>query len=502
MIRFRPAIMFRFFCALSLAGLSSVVSNCTAPFQAPDLGGIYNRSARQHDLYRNPVIVIPGILGSRLRDRDSGRTVWGTFASDYISPRTAEGARLVALPMREGASLGALQDSVFADQVLDRISLRWLSLPLEQKAYYYLLRVLGAGGYRDQTLGSLGAIDYGSDHFTCFQFPYDWRRDIVENARSLHEFILEKRKFVQEQFEKRYGLPNHPIKFDIVAHSMGGLLTRYYLRYGTDDLPSGAMQPKPTWKGSEHVERAILIGTPNAGSLRALEYLVEGVRFTLLLPKFDAAILGTMPAIYQLLPRARHRRVVESGSGDPLDVFDPAVWTRMKWGLVSPEQAAVLEVLLPDVKNRETRHRIALDHLGKNLARARKLAEALDLPAAPPPHLTLQLIAADSQTTTAVLEVNPINGNLKVLARGPGDGTVLRDSAIFDERVGGPWSPRLVSPIQWDRVNFVFADHLGMTRDPVFMDNLLFQLLEAPRQNPKGESVKNQSSLSRQSPSP
>ena len=40
-----------------------------------------------------------------------------------------------------------------------------------------LLGVLGVGGYRDMDLGLAGAIDYGTDHFTCFQFDYDWRRD-------------------------------------------------------------------------------------------------------------------------------------------------------------------------------------------------------------------------------------------------------------------------------------------------------------------------------------
>jgi hypothetical protein len=57
---------------------------------------------------------------------------------------------------------------------------------------YNILMALGVGGYRDQGLSDAGAIDYGDDHFTCFQFDYDWRRDIVENARALEKFIQKK----------------------------------------------------------------------------------------------------------------------------------------------------------------------------------------------------------------------------------------------------------------------------------------------------------------------
>ena len=63
----------------------------------------------------------------------------------------------------------------------------------------------------------------------------------------------------------------------------------------------------------------------------------------------------------------------------------------------------------------------------------------------------------------------------------PGDGTVLRSSALLDEREGGPYRRGLNSPIAWGQVVALFSDHLGMTRDPAFSDNVLFQLLEAPR---------------------
>ena len=58
---------------------------------------------------------------------------------------------------------------------------------------------------------------------------------------------------------------------------------------------------------------------------------------------------------------------------------------------------------------------------------------------------------------------------------------MLRSSALLDERVGQPWEPRLRSPIPWTQVYFLFTDHLGLTRDPAFTDNVLFLLLEDAR---------------------
>ncbi|TFG77481.1 MAG: hypothetical protein E4H21_03260, partial [Thermodesulfobacteriales bacterium] len=62
----------------------------------------------------------------------------------------------------------------------------------------------------------------------------------------------------------------------------------------------------------------------------------------------------------------------------------------------------------------------------------------------------------------------------------PGDGTVTRSSALMDERAGGIWTPHLKSPVNWSNVMFLFTDHLGLTKDPAFSDNVLYLLLEQP----------------------
>ena len=114
-----------------------------------------------HGMNRNPVIVIPGILGSKLVDGETGRIVWGAFERGYADPRTDSGARLVSLPMRQGASLWSLQDKVQPAGVLDRVRVNVVGLPVELNAYLRILGTLGVGGYRDELLGQAGAIDYG-----------------------------------------------------------------------------------------------------------------------------------------------------------------------------------------------------------------------------------------------------------------------------------------------------------------------------------------------------
>lgn len=455
---------------------------CAEKLRAPDLGGLYDRAAQDRGGLRNPVIVIPGILGSKLIDTDSGRVVWGAFSGAYANPRTPDGARLFALPMSEGEPLRALRDSVEPAGVLDRVKINFAGLPIELNAYAHILATLGAGGYRDEELGEAKQVDYGDNHFTCFQFPYDWRRDIAETAADLHEFILEKRAYVEAEIVQRFGVAKPDVKFDIVAHSMGGLVARYYLRYGPADLPDGPLPSVVTWAGHRYVDKAILVGTPNAGSVKAFMQLVHGVKFAPVFPKYESALLGTFPSVYQLLPRSRHGAVVDASNDHQSigDLFDPDLWTRFGWGLASPKQDHVLKILLPDVSDEKERRRIALYHQRKCLERAAKLTAALDIPADPPDSLGLYTIVGDAIPTDAVVAVDSDGGGTSVFAQHPGDGTVLRSSALLDERIGHAWSPRLRSPIGWDQVLFLFRDHLGLTSDPIFSDNVLYLLLEAP----------------------
>lgn len=449
---------------------------------APDLGGLYSDLAKADNPDRNPIIVIPGVLGSKLVDTDSGTVAWGEIGRGLENPKKDEEIRRIALPMHEGKTLQDLRDNVISESVLESIKITIYGVTVEKNAYGNILASLGVGGFINENYGETKTIDYGDRHYTSFQFAYDWRRDLVEAAKQLHEYILEKRSYVQKEIAKRHGIENKDVKFNIVAHSMGGLVARYYLRYGIADLPDDGSLPPLTWAGSRFVEQVVLIGTPNAGSIDTFRLLIEGSHLAPGLPSFDAAILGTMPALYQLLPRARHGHVVSGNeiNQEFMDPYDPVLWEQMGWGLANPELDSTLQVLLPEVKDKETRIKIALNHQRKSLMRAKAFSQALDIPAATPPGLSINLIAGDAVDTTDVIKVNTETGELENFKTGPGDGKVLRSSALMDERVGSNDKGRLKTPIQWANVLFLFSDHLGLTTDPVFTDNILYMLLEQP----------------------
>jgi len=251
-------------------GMAATLAAC-AHEPMVDLGMLYSIAAMHHGIDRNPVIVIPGLLGSRLRDPASKQIVWGAFDGNAADPGTADGARLVALPFTDMTTPGA---GVKQDGVLDRIKIRVAGIPITLQAYAEILNTLGVGGYRDEALGLAGQVDYGNDHFTCFQFGYDWRQDNVINAQNLMAFMKEKRAYVQAEYARRYGVRDAPVKFDIVAHSMGGLLARYALLYGDSDLPADGSLPPVTWGGrgvygaadpGRHAERGFCRWVPRAG---------------------------------------------------------------------------------------------------------------------------------------------------------------------------------------------------------------------------------------------
>ena len=89
--------------------------------------------------------------------------------------------------------------------------------------YASCIKTLGLrGGYREEIWDKPSEDGY---HDSIYIFAYDWRLDNVENARLL----------INKMDELKRKLKKPDLKFDIIAHSMGGIISRYAAMYGDED---------------------------------------------------------------------------------------------------------------------------------------------------------------------------------------------------------------------------------------------------------------------------
>lgn len=483
-----------------------LLSACASPrTRVPNIAKIYEAAAL--DEIRNPVVVIHGILGARLADRQTGRTVWGAFTNEAYDPNTREGARALSLsldPLQPASSYMPASERFHAAGPLGALDIGLVFAVVSVRVYRNILSTLGVAGYSDPVEVDPLSPRYADDHFNCHTYFYDWRRDNVQNAIDFGRWLKATRKRIQEsatsKIKRLHGKSTaearhqaaeleawlkRGFKFDIVAHSMGGLIARYYLRYGSADLPEDGSVPKVTWGGCEDIDKLIVVGTPNLGSIEALRNLTEGFQPAFVLPHFHQAILGTMPSIYQLLPRTRHR-VVLDGDKRPsdLDIFDPEVWDRNRWGLLDEASDSFLVWLLPELKEREARRAKAKSYVTWCLRRAKQFHAALDTKPESECPRNSYLFAGDAERTLTRGLVRKVGDRLvptfsnEDALYSPGDATVPRYSAIGDERTGGPYQRGVKTNIPWRNVTFLSDDHLGLTNNPTFSDNMLYILLE------------------------
>jgi hypothetical protein len=455
-----------------LSATGSYTSN--EKFGESVVGPLQKQARSYQGIYRNPVIIVYGFLGSNMLDKKRNENVWGEFSGSDGFSLPAWKMRSLAIPMEMHKPLKDLKDDTVPNGALNTVKVKILGMTFTENAYLNLVEALHEGGF--QLEGR--PLDDGKNFYNLFQFSYDWRRDLQESATRLHEYIMEKRKYIQKQYQALYGIKNYDVHFDLIGHSMGGLVSRYYLRYGTADLPEENEKPNVTWAGAKYVDRLIILGTPNAGYLDTLLEMQKGTD----IPPFPPALLSTWLTYYQMMPDASTKSVVyEDDPSKTVDIYDFQTWVKMKWGLASPKQEEVFKILLPNVKSQVKRRLIAFDHLKKCLKRARRFKRAMSVTAKHPDSLKMYLVLGNAVKTTRRALVNPKTGALTVKDYGPGDGKVLASSAMYDERAGRKtWLPFFYGPIDWNSIIQLRAAHMGITTDPAFKDNVLFLLNSLP----------------------
>ena len=330
------------------------------------------------------MIVIPGTLGTELINPKTGEIVWPSAF------RTSQ----EGLPI--SPDLASNHDDLVPGKIIETV--KFAKLLPEVYVYRDLLVALRQyAGYRDGDWNNPSADGYQD---TFYIFPYDWRQDNVSNARALIRRIA--------QLKTKLGRPD--LKFNIVAHSMGGLIARYAAMYGDADLPAGDGPIQPTWVGAAHIGKIVMIGVPNEGSADAFSTLIEGYSITEglrrripLLNKLTAEDVVSTPAVFQLMP---HRQAVKflDENLQPLavDLYDQEVWKRYGWSVIysSPEFRRHYAGAAGPGTDGNGKSEDELDtYLAATLQRARRFHEALDAARDSSAPVTLLAIGGDCEET-------------------------------------------------------------------------------------------------------
>ncbi|WP_257463172.1 lipase/acyltransferase domain-containing protein [Archangium lipolyticum] len=244
-------------------------------------------------------------------------------------------------------------------------------------------------------------MEFGRDHLPGFvPFSYDWRRDIRESAGQLCARI---EQLVAEGGGRR--------KVNIVAHSMGGLVTMHCLLHG------GAQAGERPWAGAEHVKRVVILGTPFSGGPGIFDDLLVGTETMRNRALLAPEALFTFASAFQLLPPRSDFFVDAEDRPVELDAFDPAVWLKQGWGPFAD----------PALRENEA-YRAQLVHM---LDAHRELTGAL----APKPGLTpapFEMLVVVGKGRPTVSGVRVVDGKLDLEhpPRADGDGSVLASRAL------------------------------------------------------------------------
>ena len=226
----------------------------------PDLAQLYQQQGTDHS--NTPLILIHGTMGSKLRHATTGEQLWPGKINQLIFSNYRKLANQI-----DPQTIEVIDDDIESYAIFDSYS--GLSI------YDEIIETLTTyGQYRENTIGGQALPERN-----LYVFHYDWRQDNVHNAGLLSRFIDE----VLQQH------PEHQ-QVDVVAHSMGGLILRYYQRFGgADVLPeiqrmlSGDINARdiPQQPHQAFIRHAIFLGTPQLGSVKSVARLHQGFDFNL-----------------------------------------------------------------------------------------------------------------------------------------------------------------------------------------------------------------------------
>jgi Lecithin:cholesterol acyltransferase len=217
------------------------------------------------------VVVVPGIMGSVLQK--DGKDLWTPMRQLGKAGMPMLGLSFDTLMMKgDDREIDDLGDGIKATQLSHLPGI--------------ISGLIKTGTYKNikTKLKEIFNIEEGDTDTThekaanYIEFPYDWRRDIRYAARKLDELIEYKLRIWREN------TGNKEAKVILLAHSMGGLVSRYYLE---------------ARNGYQNCSLLVTFGTPHLGSVQSLDYLSN--KMTIGLQNLTK-LVRSFTSTYQLLP--------------------------------------------------------------------------------------------------------------------------------------------------------------------------------------------------------
>jgi hypothetical protein len=229
---------------------------------------------------RDLIVILPGILGSVLQK--DGRDLWAVSGQAIWNILRTGGNAVGDLKVQQDdPDAENLDDGIRATHLVENVSI----IPglMKIDGYTDATRTI-VNNFSNVTQGDIyNDPDDRAANF--YHFPYDWRRDNQVAAKILKRLLDRRLKCWREHS----GNPN--AKVILLAHSMGGLISRYYLE---------------VLGGWTDCKALFTFGTPYRGSVKAVDFLANGYKEAFI----DLTqVLRSMTSVYQLLPRYKALKI-------------------------------------------------------------------------------------------------------------------------------------------------------------------------------------------------
>ena len=233
-----------------------------------------------HYPIKDIVVILPGITGSVLQK--DGEDLWAVSGRSIWDIVKSKGKALDALKVK--------QDDPEAEDLGDGI--KAVRLVEDAQVIPGLFKVDGYTKTTRMITDNFSNVIRGNIYddpddkaANFYHFPYDWRRDNRASAKILKK-LLDKRL---KRWREYSG--NQNAKVILLAHSMGGLVSRYYIE---------------VLEGWKDCKALFTFGTPYRGSLNAVSFIANGYKKAFI----DLTeVMRSMNSVYQLMPRYKALKI-------------------------------------------------------------------------------------------------------------------------------------------------------------------------------------------------